>query len=164
MSYARIGNTADHANGLVGVVINNYVEGFSGSGGAGIQADLKTFTVLGTYGASVITALTAQNPKGVTAIHDVPAQFVAAQMDAIFSDLDVGAVKIGLGRHDEAEGDLRQALVLAKDHTAAMSDLAVLLASTGRPDEARRLLDDLLEIRPDDGMALQLRRELDQSR
>ena len=70
--------------------------GLGFSGGAGIQADLKTFAALGVYGASVITALTAQNTQGVSAIHDVPADFVAAQIDAVFSDLDVGAVKIGM--------------------------------------------------------------------
>jgi hydroxymethylpyrimidine/phosphomethylpyrimidine kinase len=72
------------------------IAGSDSGGGAGIQADLKTFSALGVYGASVITALTAQNTKGVTAIHDVPAQFVAAQMDAVFSDLEIGAVKIGM--------------------------------------------------------------------
>jgi hydroxymethylpyrimidine/phosphomethylpyrimidine kinase len=72
------------------------IAGSDSSGGAGIQADLKTFAALGVYGASVIAALTAQNTKGVTAIHDVPADFVAAQIDAVFSDLDVGAVKIGM--------------------------------------------------------------------
>ena len=72
------------------------IAGSDSGGGAGVQADLKTFSALGVYGASVVTALTAQNTKGVSAIHDVPAQFVAAQMDAVFSDLDVGAVKIGM--------------------------------------------------------------------
>jgi hydroxymethylpyrimidine/phosphomethylpyrimidine kinase len=72
------------------------IAGSDSGGGAGIQADLKTFSALGVYGASVISALTAQNTKGVTAIHDVPAHFVAAQMDAVFSDLDVGAVKVGM--------------------------------------------------------------------
>ena len=72
------------------------VAGSDSSGGAGIQADLKTFAALGVYGASVITALTAQNTQGVRAIHDVPADFVAAQIDAVFSDLDVAAVKIGI--------------------------------------------------------------------
>ena len=72
------------------------IAGSDSGGGAGIQADLKTFSALGVYGASVVTALTAQNTKGVSAIHDVPAQFVVAQMDAVFSDLDVGAVKIGM--------------------------------------------------------------------
>ena len=72
------------------------VAGSDSSGGAGIQADLKTFAALGVYGASVITALTAQNTQGVTAIHDVPAEFVTAQIDAVFSDLGVSAVKIGM--------------------------------------------------------------------
>ena len=72
------------------------IAGSDSSAGAGIQADLKTFAALGIYGASVITALTAQNTKGVFAIHDVPADFIAAQMDAVFSDLNVAAVKIGM--------------------------------------------------------------------
>jgi hydroxymethylpyrimidine/phosphomethylpyrimidine kinase len=72
------------------------IAGSDSSGGAGIQADLKTFAALGVYGASVITALTAQNTKGVTGIHPVPADFVTAQLEAVFSDLDIGAVKIGM--------------------------------------------------------------------
>ena len=72
------------------------IAGSDSGGGAGIQADLKTFSALGVYGASVITALTAQNSKGVSAIHEVPREFVAAQIDAVFSDLPVGAVKIGM--------------------------------------------------------------------
>jgi hydroxymethylpyrimidine/phosphomethylpyrimidine kinase len=72
------------------------IAGSDSSGGAGIQADLKTFAALGVYGASVITALTAQNTKGVTGIHRVPAEFVTAQIEAVFSDLDVNAVKIGM--------------------------------------------------------------------
>jgi hydroxymethylpyrimidine/phosphomethylpyrimidine kinase len=72
------------------------IAGSDSSGGAGIQADLKTFAAFGVYGASVITALTAQNTKGVTGIHRVPADFVTAQIDAVFNDLDVKAVKIGM--------------------------------------------------------------------
>jgi hydroxymethylpyrimidine/phosphomethylpyrimidine kinase len=72
------------------------IAGSDSSGGAGIQADLKTFAALGVYGASVITALTAQNTKGVSGIHLVPADFVTAQIDAVFGDLDVQAVKIGM--------------------------------------------------------------------
>jgi hydroxymethylpyrimidine/phosphomethylpyrimidine kinase len=72
------------------------IAGSDSSGGAGIQADLKTFAAFGVYGASVITALTAQNTSGVSGIHQVPAEFVTAQIDAVFSDLDVGAVKIGM--------------------------------------------------------------------
>ncbi len=72
------------------------IAGSDSSGGAGIQADLKTFAALGVYGATVITALTAQNTQRVAAIQDVPAEFIAAQMDAVFFDLAVGAVKIGM--------------------------------------------------------------------
>jgi hydroxymethylpyrimidine/phosphomethylpyrimidine kinase len=72
------------------------IAGSDSSGGAGIQADLKSFAALGVYGASVITALTAQNTRGVTGIHQVPADFVTAQIDAVFGDLDVRAVKIGM--------------------------------------------------------------------
>lgn len=72
------------------------IAGSDSSGGAGIQADLKTFCALGVYGASVIAALTAQNTRGVSAIHDVPADFITAQIDAVFSDLAVNAVKIGM--------------------------------------------------------------------
>jgi hydroxymethylpyrimidine/phosphomethylpyrimidine kinase len=72
------------------------IAGSDSGGGAGIQADLKTFSALGVYGASVVTALTAQNTRGVQAIHDVPADFIAAQMDSVFSDLKVGATKIGM--------------------------------------------------------------------
>jgi hydroxymethylpyrimidine/phosphomethylpyrimidine kinase len=72
------------------------IGGSDSSGGAGIQADLKTFAALGVYGASVITAVTAQNTTGVSGIHLVPADFVTAQMDAVLGDLDVNAVKIGM--------------------------------------------------------------------
>ena len=72
------------------------IAGSDSSGGAGIQADLKSFAALGVYGASVITALTAQNTTGVTGIHQVPADFVTAQIDAVFGDLDIRAVKIGM--------------------------------------------------------------------
>lgn len=72
------------------------IAGSDSGGGAGIQADLKTFAALGVYGASVITALTAQNTHGVVAIHEVPAEFVTAQLDAVFDDFTVGAIKIGM--------------------------------------------------------------------
>jgi hydroxymethylpyrimidine/phosphomethylpyrimidine kinase len=72
------------------------IAGSDSGGGAGIQADLKTFSALGVYGASVIAALTAQNTRGVRAIHDVPPAFISDQIDAVFSDLAVGAVKIGM--------------------------------------------------------------------
>lgn len=72
------------------------IAGSDSSGGAGIQADLKTFAALGVYGASVLTALTAQNTQGVSGVHLVPPGFVAAQIGAVCADLDVAAVKIGM--------------------------------------------------------------------
>lgn len=72
------------------------IAGSDSGGGAGIQADLKTFSALGVYGASAITALTAQNTRGVQGIHEVPAAFVTQQIDSVFVDLAVTAVKIGM--------------------------------------------------------------------
>ena len=72
------------------------IAGSDSGGGAGIQADLKTFSALGVYGASVLTALTAQNTVGVQGIHDVPPAFIGQQIDSVFSDLKVNAVKIGM--------------------------------------------------------------------
>src|SRR5215472_4108642 len=72
------------------------IAGSDSGGGAGIQADLKTFSALGAYGASVITALTAQNTRGVTAVHTPDAAFVAAQLDAVFDDIRIDAVKLGM--------------------------------------------------------------------
>jgi hydroxymethylpyrimidine/phosphomethylpyrimidine kinase len=72
------------------------IAGSDSSGGAGIQADLKTFSAFGVYGASVLTALTAQNTQGVAAIEPVAAAFVVAQMEAVLCDLQVGAIKTGM--------------------------------------------------------------------
>ena len=84
------------------------IAGSDSSGGAGLQADLKTFAGLGVYGASVVTAVTAQNTRAVTAIHAIPPAIVAAQIDAVFDDLRIDAVKLGmLGQVDviQAVGD-----------------------------------------------------------
>ncbi|MBD8555292.1 bifunctional hydroxymethylpyrimidine kinase/phosphomethylpyrimidine kinase [Rhizobium sp. CFBP 8762] len=72
------------------------IAGSDSGGGAGIQADLKTFSALGVYGASVLTAITAQNTHGVTAIENLTPGIIGAQIDAVLSDLDVGAIKIGM--------------------------------------------------------------------
>lgn len=72
------------------------IAGSDSSGGAGIQADLKTFAAHGCYGMSVITAVTAQNTTGVTAIQNMDPDVVAAQIDAVFSDIRVDAVKVGM--------------------------------------------------------------------
>jgi hydroxymethylpyrimidine/phosphomethylpyrimidine kinase len=72
------------------------IAGSDSGGGAGIQADLKTFAALGVYAATAITALTAQNTRGVRAIHLAPPEIVLAQMDAVLSDFEVAAIKIGM--------------------------------------------------------------------
>jgi hydroxymethylpyrimidine/phosphomethylpyrimidine kinase len=72
------------------------IAGSDSGGGAGVQADLKTFAAHGVHGASVITALTAQNTRGVQAIHVPDANFLRAQLEAVFSDFDVAAVKLGM--------------------------------------------------------------------
>jgi len=72
------------------------IAGSDSSGGAGIQADLKTLSAFGVYGASVLTALTAQNTKGVQGVHPIPPAFVAAQIDSVLDDLDVKAAKTGM--------------------------------------------------------------------
>jgi hydroxymethylpyrimidine/phosphomethylpyrimidine kinase len=72
------------------------IAGSDSSGGAGIQADIKTISATGCYAASVITALTAQNTLGVQAIHEIPPEFVKQQLESVFSDLNIKAVKIGM--------------------------------------------------------------------
>jgi hydroxymethylpyrimidine/phosphomethylpyrimidine kinase len=72
------------------------IAGSDSGGGAGIQADLKAFAAAGAHGMSAIVALTAQNTVGVTAVHEVPADIVTAQIDAVFDDLGVDAVKTGM--------------------------------------------------------------------
>ncbi len=72
------------------------IAGSDSSGGAGIQADLKTFSALGVYGASAITSLTAQNTQGVQGVFPVPPDFVAAQIASVLTDLNIGAIKTGM--------------------------------------------------------------------
>jgi hydroxymethylpyrimidine kinase/phosphomethylpyrimidine kinase len=72
------------------------IAGSDSGGGAGIQADLKAFAAAGCYGMSAIVALTAQNTKGVAAVHEVPPEFVRAQLDAVFDDIGVDAAKTGM--------------------------------------------------------------------
>jgi hydroxymethylpyrimidine/phosphomethylpyrimidine kinase len=72
------------------------IAGSDSGGGAGIQADLKTFAALGVYGSSAITAVTAQNTRGVSAIHEMPPAMVTAQIDAVLDDIGAGAIKTGM--------------------------------------------------------------------
>ena len=72
------------------------IAGSDSGGGAGIQADLKTFAALGVYGTSVLTAVTAQNTLGVTGVHEIPVDIVAAQIEAVISDIGADSVKTGM--------------------------------------------------------------------
>jgi hydroxymethylpyrimidine/phosphomethylpyrimidine kinase len=105
------------------------IAGSDSGGGAGTQADLKTFSAHGVYGASVVTAVTAQNTKGVFAIHNIPAEFITAEMDAVFSDLDIRAVKIGMLGNVAAI----EAVAAGLDRHAARNIVLdpVMVASTG---------------------------------
>lgn len=86
------------------------IAGSDSSGGAGIQADLKTFAALGCYGMSAITALTVQNTTGVRAIHAVPLEIIKGQIDAVVDDIGVDAVKIGMLHSKEVIGVVAQAI------------------------------------------------------
>jgi hydroxymethylpyrimidine/phosphomethylpyrimidine kinase len=117
------------------------IAGSDSGGGAGIQADLKTFAALGVYGASVITALTAQNTQGVAAIHDVPADFIAAQIDAVFSDLDIAAVKIGMLSQGAAIEAVAKGLARHRAKNIVLDP--VMVASSGDSLLARGAVDAL---------------------
>lgn len=122
------------------------IAGSDSSGGAGIQADLKTFAALGLHGASVLTALTAQNTQGVTAIHDVPPGFIAAQIDAVFADLDIGAVKIGMLSRAAAINAVAAGLARHRARNLVLDP--VMVATSGSallaPDAIDRLRRELI--------------------
>jgi len=86
------------------------IAGSDSGGGAGIQADLKTFSALGVYGASVLTAITAQNTRGVRAVETVSPKMVVQQIEAVLEDLDVGAIKIGMVANAEIASAIATAL------------------------------------------------------
>ncbi|MFP5078068.1 bifunctional hydroxymethylpyrimidine kinase/phosphomethylpyrimidine kinase [Rhizobium sp. YIM 134829] len=104
------------------------IAGSDSGGGAGIQADLKTFSALGAYGASVVTAITAQNTRGVRAVEDVSPTMVAAQMAAVFEDLAVDAVKIGMVSRQQTIETI--AAGLAPYHGSVVLD-PVMVATSG---------------------------------
>jgi hydroxymethylpyrimidine/phosphomethylpyrimidine kinase len=121
------------------------IAGSDSGGGAGIQADLKTFSALEVFGASVITAITAQNTQGVTGIHDVPAAMIAAQIDAVFSDLKVNAVKIGMLSSAVAIGTVAAGLDRWKQKNVVLDP--VMVATSGdrllAPEASHALVRDL---------------------
>src|SRR5260370_12134716 len=88
-------------------------------GGAGVQADLKTFAALGVYGASAVTALTAQNTRGVSAIHYAPPEIVAAQIEAVLDDFCVAAIKIGMLGAKEIVGAVAEVLAAEPSYQPA---------------------------------------------
>ena len=105
------------------------IAGSDSSGGAGIQADLKTFAALGCYGMTAITALTAQNTLGVRSIHPVPLQMLADQIDAVVEDIGVDAVKIGM-LHSEATVEVVVAALIRHDLHPVVLD-PVMVATSG---------------------------------
>ncbi len=125
------------------------IAGSDSSGGAGIEADLKTFSALGVYGAAVVTALTAQNTRGVFGIHDVPADFIAAQINAVFADLDVGAVKIGMLANTSSIDVVAAALDRYRPRNVVLDP--VMIASSGerllREDAIGRLRELVRRVR-----------------
>lgn len=124
------------------------IAGSDSGGGAGIQADLKTFAAHGVYGASVITAITAQNTRAVRAVHNVPADVVAAQLDAVLDDLPIDAVKIGM----LSSADIITAVAarLQHHHVPVIVLDPVMVAKSGdallRDDAIQALIDHLLPL------------------
>lgn len=105
------------------------IAGSDPSGGAGIQADLKTFAALGCYGMAAVTALTAQNTQGVAGVHVPPADFVALQIATIFADIDVAAIKIGLLPSSEIVAAVAKELTRHKGRPIILDP--VLVATSG---------------------------------
>jgi hydroxymethylpyrimidine/phosphomethylpyrimidine kinase len=101
------------------------IAGSDSGAGAGVQADLRTFAALGVYGASVVTVLTAQNTKGVRAIHYPPPEIVAAQIEAVLEDFAVAAIKIGMLGSAELAGAVAQRLVQGAPDGANPSSVAL---------------------------------------
>ncbi len=126
------------------------VAGSDSGGGAGIQADLKTFSALEVYGASVIAALTAQNTRGVTGVFDVAPDFVRAQIDAVYSDLDVAATKIGMLSDPATIGAVAEGLTVHRARNVVL-DPVMVAASGDRllKQEAEDVIRDMLLPRAD---------------
>jgi hydroxymethylpyrimidine/phosphomethylpyrimidine kinase len=124
------------------------IAGSDPSGGAGIQADLKTFAALGGYGMSVLTGLTAQNTRGVRGVYEVPAHFVTAQLDALFDDVRVDAVKIGMLGTAEVARAVAATLAARRPPYVVLDP--VMVATSGdrllREDAVSALRDGLLPL------------------
>jgi hydroxymethylpyrimidine/phosphomethylpyrimidine kinase len=124
------------------------IAGVDPSGGAGVLADIKTFSALGAYGCGVVAALTAQNTRAVTGIHEVPPDFLALQLETLFSDVRIDAVKIGMLATRELIGVVAEAL---RRHVPRFVVLdPVMVAKSGdrllRSDAVQALIRELLPI------------------
>lgn len=124
------------------------IAGSDSSGGAGIQADLKSFAANGVYGMSVITAVTAQNTQGVRAVADIPAAVIQQQMEAVFEDIAVDAVKIGMVSQVETIAAVSGHLVQYQARNVVVDP--VMVSKSGfqllQPDAVAALIDKLLPL------------------
>ena len=124
------------------------IAGSDSGGGAGIQADLKTFAALGVYGASTLTAITAQNTVAVTAVHELPVDIIAAQIDAVIADIGVDAVKTGM--LSSAAIVETVAAALQRHNVTNLVVDPVMIAKSGdallRPEAVNALRDRLLPL------------------
>ena len=124
------------------------IAGSDSSGGAGIQADLKTFAAHGVFGMSVITAVTAQNTCGVTAVQDISPDIITAQIDAVFSDIRVDGVKIGMVSRTESIHAIAEALKKWKPPVVVVDP--VMISKSGypllQPDACEALIKELLPL------------------
>ena len=123
------------------------IAGSDPSGGAGIQADLKTFSALGAYGTSVITALTAQNTQGVAGVHVVPTEFVIAQLETLVADVRLDAIKISMLANAEIVSAVAQFL-RRHPHEHVVLDPVMVATSGDRllADDAVRAMRDLMQL------------------
>ena len=124
------------------------IAGSDSSGGAGIQADLKTFAAHGVFGMSVITAVTAQNTCGVTAVQDISPEIITAQIDAVFSDIRVDAVKIGMVSRSESIRAIAEGLKYWKPAIVVADP--VMISKSGypllQPEACDTLIRELLPL------------------
>lgn len=124
------------------------IAGSDSSGGAGIQADLKTFAAHGTFGMSVITAVTAQNTQGVTMVQDIDAEVIEAQINAVFDDIRVDAVKIGMVSRPEIIKTIADRLRYYKPQIVVLDP--VMISKSGypllAPEACETLVKELLPL------------------
>ena len=125
------------------------IAGSDCSGGAGIQADLKTMTMQGVYAMSAITALTAQNTTGVSGILEVPPEFLEKQLDAVFQDITPDAVKIGMVSGIGLIRVIHEKLIQYKAEHIVVDP--VMVSTSGSDLLAKEALDSMKQYLPRDG-------------